>query len=332
MLTRDIVVIGASLGGTEAVPRLLSKLPADFPAAVFVVQHLQPDYATHLVELIQSRTARPAAFASDNTAIQPRHIWVAPPDHHLELTGDHMRLARGPRQNCSRPAIDPLFRSAAQAHGARVIGVVLTGMLDDGTIGLNAVKVHGGVALVQDPAEAFAPQMPASALRNVAVDFCLPLEEMSAKLTELAGSPVPATAAVPGETPLPESVTEMGMTPDEMTRRFGPPVPYVCPDCHGPLWTTDPDQFALRCHVGHQYSLESLVHGNEENLERALWSAVRAMEQQASLLERLTKRNPGGNWAERAERCRADAELIRELLQRPRVPSSKMRRPRPKKS
>jgi two-component system chemotaxis response regulator CheB len=181
---RDIVVIGASAGGVRALCRLAADLPAEFPAAMLVVQHIGPNRSV-LPELLTSAGPNTAQHARNGERIRQGHFAVAPSDHHLLVLGEAIRLTRGPKENFSRPAIDTLFRSAASEHGPRVIGVVLTGNLCDGTAGLQAIKRHGGLAVVQDPLTAFAPSMPANALGQGPIDYCLPLERIGQKLFEL---------------------------------------------------------------------------------------------------------------------------------------------------
>ena len=180
MAKKDIVVIGASAGGIEALRELVSELPADLPAALFVVVHIQPYAVSRLPEILSRAGALPATHASNGEPIQPGHIYVAPPDRHLLVRQGRIALSRGPRENHSRPAIDPLFRSAARAYGSRVIGVVLSGALYDGSMGLLVVKTRGGMAIVQDPREAAVDSMPRSALRLVEADAVLPSSENSA--------------------------------------------------------------------------------------------------------------------------------------------------------
>jgi two-component system, chemotaxis family, protein-glutamate methylesterase/glutaminase len=291
---------------------MLSGLPPDFPAAVFVVQHFGRQVPGTLADLIRAKARLPASFARDGEPIERSRIYVAPPDHHLELTAKKVLLTHGPRHNFSRPSIDVLFRSAAQCHGPRAVGVILTGLLDDGSIGLNSIKVHGGVAIVQDPTEAAASSMPQRALQNTKVDYCLPIAGIAQKLTELAknGGSSPA--------PVETKKDNRPMTPEEMVAKNGPPIPYVCPECQGPLWEIGSGVKEYRCHVGHVFTPEVLLQENENQLEQALWSAVRALEEQASLLDRIGSRNAAGDWRERSAEKARQAAALRELLQRPR--------------
>ncbi|MBC7366163.1 MAG: chemotaxis protein CheB [Undibacterium sp.] len=318
MIGHEIIVVGASAGGVDAVPRLIESLPADLPASIFVVLHIPALGPDLLAEIVGRRAALKVSNGVDGEKILPGHVYLAPPDFHLQLEAGRVRLTRGPRENRHRPAIDALFRSAAEAYGPRVTGVVLTGYLDDGTAGLNSVKTHGGVAVVQDPKEAAAAGMPASALRNVEVDYCVPLAEIGPLLIRLATA---QTGAKPKAKKVPSPAEKRQMSPKEMAQKFGPPTGFICPECNGPLWETKTGRsLQFRCHVGHAYSPDSLMADHADGLERALWSAVRTFDEQAALLRRLGERRfhsqaYGSDLELRAAKFEGDAEAIRKLLQ-----------------
>ena len=318
-LAHDIVVLGASAGGIQALPRLLSGLPTDFPAAVLVVLHTAPTGPGLLPDIIRKSSALPVRHGADGEKLIPGHIYVARPDHHLMITGYRIRVERGPKESRHRPAIDALFRTAAQCCGSRVVGVVLTGNLDDGTAGLNSIKAHGGIAVVQDPKDAEASGMPKSALRNVQVDHCLPLAEIPLLLIRLTSQP-----AASKKVKRAKKMGKRGMPPEEMEKEFGSPTSFVCPECNGPLWeTVSGRSLQFRCHVGHAYSPDSLLADQADGLERALWSAIRTFDEQAALVRRLAERNvPPVTFTshpeERARELENNANLIRKLLQRPR--------------
>ncbi|HEY8599580.1 MAG TPA: chemotaxis protein CheB, partial [Thermomicrobiales bacterium] len=185
----DLIVIGTSAGGVQALLELLDDLPANLPAAICIVIHIPAESPSLLPRILQRRSALPVRHAVDGERIVPGHVYIAPPDHHLLVDPGRLRLRHGPRENRCRPAVDPLFRSAALAYGPRLIGVVLTGALNDGTAGLAIIKRLGGVTIVQDPADALFPGMPASAQRHVAVDYSLPLADIAAALTRVAREP-----------------------------------------------------------------------------------------------------------------------------------------------
>src|ERR1041384_7292509 len=190
MATRDIIVIGASAGGVQALSKLVAAFPPDLPAAVFIVLHI-PSHAPSFLPDILARDARiPVAHATDREEIREGKVYVAPPDQHLLIEDRHVKLVHGPKENLHRPSIDALFRSAARWAGPRVIGVVLTGARDDGTVGMRAIKQCGGIAVIQDPEDALYPGMPRSALENAQIDFVLPIAEIPPLLVRLANETI----------------------------------------------------------------------------------------------------------------------------------------------
>lgn len=316
MFGHDIIVIGASAGGVDALPRLIGNLPADLPSSVFVVLHIPAQGRDLMPEIIRRAATLSVAHGVDGERVRNGHVYVAPPDHHLQVDGTRVRLSRGPRENFHRPAIDALFRTAADSYGSRVVGVVLTGNLDDGTAGLHAVKSRGGIAIVQDPKDALVPAMPQSALRNVKVNHCVPLAEIGPLLVRLA-----TTRDIPKRKTGVSRMKKRAMSPKEMEKEFGLPTSFVCPECNGPLWETKAGpSLQFRCHVGHAYSPVSLLADHADGLERALWSAVRTFDERASLLRRLGERkyhaeSVGTHWKDRSKEFEQHAEVIRTLLQ-----------------
>lgn len=290
MLSKNIIVIGTSTGGIEALKVLAGGLPPDLKASLFIVLHMGANGLGILPQILERFGPLPASNARQDEPIRPGHIYVAPPDHHLllEPTG-HVRLSRGPKENRFRPAVDPLFRSAAYAFGPRVVGVVLTGFLDDGTAGLWAIKERGGTAVVQNPEEALAPSMPRSALQHVSVDYCVTLKDMAPLLVQLACTPVNQKGASPVPKRLETEVKiakennalEAGIT------QWGEPSLYACPECHGVLLQLkEGNNVRFRCHTGHAYSLEALLAEFSERTEETLWNAIRSMEETVLLLRR----------------------------------------------
>lgn len=309
---RDLVVIGASAGGLPALRALVSLLPEDLAATLLVTMHVgtQPSI---LPSLLTSWGRLPAMHAADGSTLQPGRILVAPPDHHLLVEVGRVRLSRGPREHHSRPAIDPMFRSAALCCGPRVIGVILSGHLDDGTAGLQAVKACGGVAVVQDPADAEVTSMPLSALRHVDVDHCLPMAAMARLLSGLVTDPVPARE-VPAPIEL-RSEYAMGATNsagDAMRKlqTFAKPSTQTCPDCGGVLWEVkDAKPPRFRCHTGHAYTLRTLAQSMMESTEEALQHAIRALQEQAILLRQAAAASRTAEAAD-APALEADAERM----------------------
>ena len=325
-----IVVIGASAGGVEAVARLVRDLPTNLPAAVFVALHFPP-YSTSVLPRILSRAGRmQASHPSEGEPIQAGRVYVAPPDRHLIIGRERMRLVHGPKENGNRPAIDPLFRSAAIAHGARVIGVVLTGNLDDGTAGLLTIKRRGGTVIVQDPNDALFPSMPMSAIGHVRVDHVLPLDQIAALIEKLVAQRLekPSKTASPLDAVPDAASRETAYAAADLNviedpeHHPGTPSQFGCPDCGGVLWEIKDGQFTrFRCRVGHAYTAEGLAVRQDERLDEAFWVALRALEETASLARFMSQRARGQGNDIRAAKHERDAQtaerkasLIRDRL------------------
>jgi two-component system chemotaxis response regulator CheB len=287
---RDLVVIGASAGGVRALRELLAALPGDLAAAVVVVLHLAPLERSHLRDILQSPTELRVRTAADGEPLERGVVLVPVPDRHLRVIPDGVQLTRGPRECRARPAIDVLFRSAAVAYGPRTIGVLLTGMLDDGSAGLWAIKDLGGVALVQEPATAEHPGMPASAIQAVDVDFVGDLEALAHEIVRLAGTPVKEIAMPPSN---PLSVEDRigveagGMQADDVLK-LGPASNYTCPSCHGSLIGIREGRSArFRCHSGHAYSMRTLLEEVDDTVDDSLWNSLRAIHERIQLLRQM---------------------------------------------
>jgi two-component system, chemotaxis family, protein-glutamate methylesterase/glutaminase len=286
---RDIVVIGASAGGVEALRDLCVGLPVDFPAAIFVVWHVASHSLGMLPRILEPASRLPVANAIDGQPITQGTITVAPPDHHMLLENGGVRLTRGPRENGFRPAVDPLFRSAAYYCGPRAIGVVLAGSLDDGTSGLWAIKDRGGVAIVQDPIDALFPDMPRNALRNVSVDYIVPAHELGELLVDVTSEQVDLPEVSPSTSlGLELESAAMATTDDQDMSRLGELSQFTCPECHGSLWRISEGKILrFRCRTGHAYGSETLLDELTESIEQNLWASVRGLEENASLLEHM---------------------------------------------
>ncbi|WP_239002837.1 chemotaxis protein CheB [Rhodovastum atsumiense] len=282
-------MIGASAGGVEALLALVGGLPGGFPAALLVVLHIG-SRRSHLPAVLDRAGRLRAAWAEDGEKIRPGRIRIAPPDRHLLVAarGDTLKLSRGPRENRTRPAIDPLFRSAARACGRRLAGVVLSGMQGDGTAGLAEIGRHGGLTIVQDPREAAYPQMPRAALRHVTVGHCLPVAAIAGLLVRVCG-PGPATAMF-GD-PAGMSATGMEETAD-MAREYKlkRPVALTCPNCGGALTQTLVDSLPyFECHIGHRFAARNMDEAQFDQLEQALDVALRVLNERAELCRGLAE-------------------------------------------
>jgi two-component system chemotaxis response regulator CheB len=322
MPERDIVVIGASAGGLEPLKTIIDGLHGAPPMAVLVVTHTGATNGSVLPQILARQSPWTVALATDGETLQHGRIYVARPDCHLMLTRSGLSVSHGPRENGFRPAIDPLFRTAARVYGPRVIGVLLSGALDDGTYGLSVVKENGGLAVVQHPDDAVVPSMPLSAIRHVEVDYILPSREIAPLIASLGGGPVQGASAMAGSKDQESQLPEVEVEISEMERDLGPPTGLTCPDCGGALWELQDGKIVrYKCHVGHQYSPDALASEQSELVEGALWTAVRVLEEHAELRMRLSQRAEAAGimsvsqgFAESARESQAQAHQIRALL------------------
>jgi two-component system chemotaxis response regulator CheB len=307
-MNHDIIVIGGSAGAMEVLLQTAAALPANLEAAVFVVTHIVPHSRGLLPDLLSARGPLPAEHPVHGAPFQAGHIYVAPPDNHLLLDAGRMRVVRGPKESGHRPAVDALFRTAAAAYGPRVVGVVLSGYQDCGTAGMMSIKARGGVSVVQSPETAQAPDMPRSVLTHVGADHVVQPAELAALIEQLSRQTAGAA-----------------MDPDASIQQLegaepGKPADIVCPSCNGVVTETEIGRFQhFRCHTGHTFTVETLLGEQNEELERALWAAVRALEESSRLSLRISGLREGelrARFAERAATERYEAELIRELLLR----------------
>jgi two-component system chemotaxis response regulator CheB len=321
----SVIVIGASAGGVEALKRVAGDLPADLPAAVFVVLHVGA--ASYLSEILDRAGPLPAREARNGETIEFGNIYVAPPGFHLLLHNDHILLRRGPRENLARPAIDPLFRSAALSYGARCVGVLLSGSLSDGTAGLRAIKAVGGVTVLQHPKDAVVPDMVNSALRHVEIDHCLPAAELGGLLERLAAMPAGETFAPPPAVRLEAAIAAQEHSTMKEEDRLGELSVFTCPECHGPLWEIeDGDMLRYRCHTGHAFTSEAMLEAQSAEADEILWSMLRIHQQRAEFARRMAEREKTKDRPELATRLRdrareyeADAEVIERILESRRV-------------
>jgi two-component system chemotaxis response regulator CheB len=325
---RDLVAIGASAGGVEALRSMLALLPAGLPATVLVALHLPASSRSYLAEILARACALPVRPARDGQTLMPGEVLVAHPDAHLLVLDDKVVLGHGPKENGSRPSHDAMLRSAALARGPRAVGVVLTGLLDDGAAGLHVLERHGGLCLAQDPDEADFPSMPRAALRAASSARSLPLTALAQEVVRAVNEVPPPAPDVPEELwqqDLAELQSALGRSPlmDDGSHP-GEPSPYACPDCHGVLRSV-PDSTVLRfrCRTGHAWSAENLVAAQDGDVEDALWTALRVLEERAEMSRRLADMavDNGREWSRahfenRAEEADKSAELLRQVLRR----------------
>jgi two-component system, chemotaxis family, protein-glutamate methylesterase/glutaminase len=317
---RNVIVIGTSAGGLEALDALVGQLPTDLPAAVFIVQHMAPE---NTGEALLHRLGRHKAFhcslAINGERFHPGRIYISPPDHHLLVKKDHVLVTKGARENRYRPGIDPLFRSAAVNHGAHVIGVLLTGVLDDGTAGLIAVKKCGGITIVQDPKEAAYAEMPQTALNNVDVNHCASISEIAVLLEKYVKKNPGKVKPVPDAIRIEAGIAERVLSDVAQVGSLGSQVPYNCPNCGGILWEmTATGRLRYRCHTGHSFTAKALLTSQTEKIEETLWVSLRMFEERKNLLNNLAKNEtlalPKRRYAEQARAAQIHIERIRAML------------------
>jgi two-component system chemotaxis response regulator CheB len=314
-----LIVIGTSAGGLPALVQLVQQLPATLPAAVLVVQHLATDSSgAHIVHRLSQHTSLSCQLATDQLEIKAGHLYLAPPDRHLLIQNQQLLVTKGPRENSYRPAVDALFRSAAVHYGSAVIGVVLTGMLHDGTAGLDIIKRCSGRAVVQDPQEADYPSMPETALRNVAIDHILPLNQMGHLLQQMTSGPPPTPVPIPDDILAEAAIAERVVGTISAVQHIGAPMPFTCPDCGGALWKLEHGNvLRFRCHTGHAFTAEALLDSSRQSLEESLWVALRMMEERKNLLSSMTSREQSpwnAQQQERLEEIKRHINRLREFM------------------
>ncbi len=315
-----IVVVGTSAGGLKALVKLISLLQKDFPAPILIVQHISPDATgSVLLDKLNKLNKLICLHAETGTELKNGHLYLAPSDHHLMVAEDEtILITKGAQENRSRPGIDPLFRSAAVAFGNRVIGIILTGYLDDGTAGLAAIKRCGGICIVQDPAEAEYPDMPRNALNQVKIDFCIPIAEMSGLLDRLISTKTGKRKAIPKDILIESEIAMRVLSDLDSVNALGQQVPFNCPGCGGVLWEMAKGSTSrYRCHTGHAYTTSSLLADQTMKIEETMWIALRMFEERKNLLTTMGRESRGASSQaalQRAEISQVHIDRIRAIL------------------
>jgi two-component system chemotaxis response regulator CheB len=316
----NIIVIGTSAGGLEALDALVNQLPTDLASTIFVVQHMAPENTgVALLSRLGKYRAFQCSLATNKEKFGEGRIYIAPADHHLLIKKDHVLVTKGARENRYRPGIDPLFRSAAATHGPHVVAVLLTGALDDGTAGLMAVKSCGGITIVQDPKDAAYPEMPQSALNAMDVSHCVPISEMGGLLEKYAKERPGKTESVPEAVRTEAQIAERVLSDVTRVSGLGDQVPYNCPNCGGILWEMNAaGTVRYRCHTGHSYTGKALLTSQTEKIEETLWVSLRMFEERKNLLNNLAKNEKYAamkrSYSEQAKATQVHIERIRAML------------------
>ena len=316
-----VVVVGTSMGGLHALKTLVSQLRKDFPLPLLIVQHISTDATGNvLLDALNRFGSLTCQHAKDGQKLQPGHLYLAPSDHHLMIGANgKIKVTKGAQENRSRPAIDPLFRSAAVAFGNGVIGILLTGYLDDGTAGMKVINQCGGVCIVQDPDDAEYPDMPRNALNQVKVDYCLPLAEIGSLLYELIPKKLGKRVPVPEDILIEAKIAERVLSDLPAVNELGDQVPFNCPGCGGVLWKMDKDSdLRFRCHTGHAYTAAALLAEQTKKIEETMWTALRMFEERKNLLTTMAHERRGissKSALERAKLSQVHIDRIRLMLQ-----------------
>jgi two-component system, chemotaxis family, protein-glutamate methylesterase/glutaminase len=316
-----VLVIGTSAGGLDALKKLIVQLPKHFPLPVLVVQHIAIDATGNvLLNALNKLGTLTCQHGKTGEKLQSGHLYLAPSDHHLMIGHDQKILVtKGAHENRSRPAIDPLFRSAAVAFGNGVIGILLTGYLDDGTAGMKVIQRCGGICIVQDPADADYPDMPSNALAQVKIDHCVPLSDMGALLEELIPKKLGKKTPIPKDILIEAKIAERVLSDLPSVNSLGTQVPFNCPGCGGVLWKIDKDSdLRFRCHTGHAYTAASLLAEQTRKIEETMWTALRMFEERKNLLTEMARGKKGAGSKSALERAKASQvhiDRIRLMLQ-----------------
>ena len=324
MANRDILAIGTSAGGVQALLFLAARFPQNFPASILITIHLPSHYRSNLDLILSSTGPLPATFARDGEPVEKSRIYIAPSERHLIVDGNRLWLGSGPRENRARPAIDPMLRSAAVCCCARTIGVILTGALGDGAAGLSAIAQCNGITVVQDPTDALFQEMPVTALGRVKADHVVSLSEMPALLEKLVKEPAGQVKPVPWTVKHEVEIAKGRAMIMEDMDRLGRRSVLTCPDCGGTMWEVeDANLVRYRCHVGHAFTSELMSIALDETLRRTLATALRTLDERVALAKKLSTdaRQRGhsqlaGSWATEAEEFEQQAHSIRASIKR----------------
>ncbi|TKC08065.1 chemotaxis protein CheB [Pedobacter polaris] len=317
-----VIVIGTSAGGLNAIIKLIGQLKKGFQAPILIVQHMSADTTGNiLLNALNEQGNFICKHATTGAKLINGHIYLAPSDHHLMIDKDKKILVtKGAQENKSRPAIDPLFRSAAVTFANRIIGITLTGYLDDGTSGMIAIKRCGGTCVVQDPNDAEYPDMPKNVLNQIKADYCLPIAEMGPLLYKLLSEPSGNKKPIPKDIITEYKIATRVLSDLPAVNSLGDQVPFNCPGCGGVLWKVDKDKGSLlryRCHTGHAYTSKSLLTEQTKKIEETMWTALRMFEERKNLLTTMAKSQTGAaakSAMERAVLSQIHIDRIRAIL------------------
>jgi two-component system chemotaxis response regulator CheB len=342
MAKRDIIVVGASAGGVTALVDLVQSIPKDINAAIFIVLHIPSSSPSNLPAILSNAGLLNAVHPKDGQPVKPGRIYVASPDHHMLLEGGRVLIKKGPKENRFRPSIDALFRSAAYVYGPRVIGIVLSGVLNDGTSGLWSVKRLGGITIIQEPNDADFPGMPLNVLDYVKVDYTIAASKMGALLNKLTKE---KALRKPKISKKEMDFLKMEVVISKQDNAFamgimdeGDLTPFTCPECHGVLVRLIEGKFIrFRCHTGHAYTASALLADLSKSVEETLWQAMRGLEETTLLLNQIgahfkshNQKDAARIFARKADMTTKRARVIHDSVFRQEILSEDLRHPKPK--
>lgn len=332
--SRKVIVVGAAAGGMRALKTLVGQFQSELYASVFIVNHMRPEKTGDvLVRTLDEAGALPCSYARNGQRFERGHVYVAPSDHHMMIERNRVFTTKGARENRCRPAIDPLFRSAAVAHGNRVIGIILTGSLDDGTSGMMAIKRCGGVCIAQDPDDAEIADMPRSVIVNVGVDHCLPISRMGNLLAQLAERTLSKRTPPPKDVVIEASIARRVLSDLSSVEALGHQVPFNCPDCDGVLWEIkEGDILRYRCHTGHAFTSEILLAAQSARIEETLWVTLRMLEERQNLMATMETRREdksSSGLSRRFKDAKKHIDRVRAMLKAPDKRSDRMKSTEP---
>jgi len=315
MRNHDIVIIGSSAGGVYALRKLVKSFSPGIRAAIFVVQHVAADTSSFLPHILSREGKLSAVHPADGEPVKPGNIYVAPPDHHMIISAGKILVQKGPKENLFRPSIDALMRSAAHEYGPRVIGVVLTGMLDDGTSGLWSIKRLGGVSIIQTPEDAMFPDMPLNVLQYVDVDYNVPLDDLGSLINRLIDEPVVINKSLSEEMldrmELKAKIADRENAFKNEVMEIGKTTSLTCPECGGAMLSFEEGSVVrYRCHTGHAYTSDFLIKELTELIEAKLWQCLRSMEEVIMLLDQsVSQSEKAGREADASEFSKKSKKL-----------------------
>ncbi len=322
MRKKNIVAFGGSAGATESMVKILKGIDPGTTASFFVVIHSSVNSLAYLQKIFERATALKVKYAQNDEPIDSATVYIAPANFHLIISSGKIKINQGPRENLMRPSIDVLFRSAAVNYNTQAIGVALSGTMDDGLVGMDALQKCGGTLIVESPDTALFPELPKNILDELETDFVLSAEKISKKINRLVNEEAEPEISVPSYLIKELKIAEKSWSNINKQELNSTPAPYVCPDCGGPLWEIKNDKhLRFRCDIGHAITANNLVSQKTEAFERAMWIGLRALEERKNLLLKLAnsskernRSNLADDYFSKADEIEAQIDIMKDYL------------------